>query len=211
MLGELGGAWAVEPLRIALKNRERVVFALRAIGAPAVETLAEILASRKNSGSLRKEALHCLAAIKDGGAIKALLGALKDESGTIRREAIAALMEFSETEIKDDSAIEPLFEALKDESATVRRNVISVLKNFSNKLTCKHLQEVLKRKDKWIRHHMISLFYRHSDRCVARLLKETAGNDPEKKVRSEALRVLKQIEKNISGKSHPSSHTGGTK
>ena len=66
-----------------------IVFALAAIGAPAVEPLLATLKDVR----LREDAAHALGHIRDARAVEPLIALLEDKEWTMRREAVQALSE----------------------------------------------------------------------------------------------------------------------
>ena len=126
-------AQAVPALVDALKDsyepvRRNAIYALGAIGKPAVESLIDALDSEKEAFDMEPilhicDAAHGLAAI-GSAAVPALITALEDERENVRASAAYALGEMGPVAA---DAVDGLVALLTDESEDVRRHATSAL------------------------------------------------------------------------------------
>ena len=108
--------------------RRNAIYALGAIGAPAVEPLIDVLAAEKEAFDMESilhicDAAHGLAAI-GASAVPALITALEDERENVRASAAYALGEMG---LVAAEAVDGLIALLTDESEEVRRHATSAL------------------------------------------------------------------------------------
>ena len=108
--------------------RRNAIYALSAIGKPAVEPLIDALDAEKEAFEMEPilhicDAAHGLAAIS-APAVPALITALKDERENVRASAAYALGEMGPIAAE---AVDTLIALLTDESEEVRRHAISAL------------------------------------------------------------------------------------
>ena len=108
--------------------RRNAIYALGAIGKPAVEPLVDALAAEKEAFDMEPilhicDAAHGLAAI-GASAVPALVTALKDERENVRASAAYALGEMGPAAA---DAVDGLITLLTDESEEVRRHATSAL------------------------------------------------------------------------------------
>ena len=108
--------------------RRNAIYALGAIGKPAVEPLIEALDAEKEAFEMEPilhicDAAHGLAAI-GAAAVPALVAVLKDERENVRASAAYALGEMGPVAAE---AVDALITLLTDESEEVRRHAISAL------------------------------------------------------------------------------------
>ncbi len=108
--------------------RRNAIYALGAIGKPAVESLADALDAEKEAFEMEPilhicDAAHGLAAV-GAPAVSALVSALKDERENVRASAAYALGEMGPIAAE---AVDALITLLTDESEEVRRHTISAL------------------------------------------------------------------------------------
>ena len=135
-LGFIGGidaAEAVPALVDALSDsyepvRRNAIYALGAIGKPAVEPLIDALDSEKEAFEMEPilhicDPAHGLAAIGASG-VPALIAALKDERENVRASTVYALGEMGTVAAE---AVDGLIALLTDESEEVRRHATSAL------------------------------------------------------------------------------------
>ncbi|MXY26808.1 HEAT repeat domain-containing protein [Candidatus Poribacteria bacterium] len=135
-LGFIGGidaAEAIPALVDALSDsyepvRRNAIYALGAIGKPAVEPLIDALDSEKEAFEMEPilhicDPAHGLAAIGASG-VPALIAALKDERENVRASAVYALGEMGPVAAE---AVDGLIALLTDESEEVRRHATSAL------------------------------------------------------------------------------------
>ncbi len=128
-----GAADAVPALVDALEDdyepmRRNAIYALGAIGEPAVERLIDALAAEKEAFDMEPilhicDAAHGLAAI-GASAVPALIAALEDERENVRASAAYALGEMGPVAAE---AVDGLIALLTDESEEVRRHATSAL------------------------------------------------------------------------------------
>lgn len=126
-------AAAVSALVEALEDRyepvrRNAIYALSAIGEPAVEPLVDALNSEKEAFDMEPilhicDAAHGLAAI-GASSVPALIAALQDERENVRASAAYALGEMGPVAAE---AVDGLIALLSDESEEVRRHAISAL------------------------------------------------------------------------------------
>ncbi|MDE0424367.1 MAG: HEAT repeat domain-containing protein [Candidatus Poribacteria bacterium] len=135
-LGFIGGidaAEAIPALVDALNDsyepvRRNAIYALGAIGKPAVEPLIDALDSEKEAFEMEPilhicDPAHGLAAIGASG-VPALIAALKDERENVRASTVYALGEMGPVAAE---AVDGLIALLTDESEEVRRHATSAL------------------------------------------------------------------------------------
>ncbi len=135
-LGFIGGidaAEAIPALVDALSDsyepvRRNAIYALGAIGKPAVEPLIDALDSEKEAFEMEPilhicDPAHGLAAIGASG-VPALIAALKDERENVRASTVYALGEMGPVAAE---AVDGLIALLTDESEEVRRHATSAL------------------------------------------------------------------------------------
>ena len=135
-LGFIGGidaAEAISALVDALSDsyepvRRNAIYALGAIGKPAVEPLIDALDSEKEAFEMEPilhicDPAHGLAAIGASG-VPALIAALKDERENVRASTVYALGEMAPVAAE---AVDGLIALLTDESEEVRRHATSAL------------------------------------------------------------------------------------
>ena len=108
--------------------RRNAIYALGAIGKPAVEPLIDALDAEKEAFEMEPilhicDAAHGLAAI-GAPAVPALISALADERENVRASAAYALGEMGPVAAE---AVDVLITLLTDESEEVRRHAVSVL------------------------------------------------------------------------------------
>ena len=108
--------------------RRNAIYALGAIGKPAVEPLIDALAAEKEAFDMEPilhicDAAHGLAAI-GASAVPALIAALEDERENVRASAAYALGEIGSGAAE---AVDGLIALLTDESEEVRRHATSAL------------------------------------------------------------------------------------
>ena len=108
--------------------RRNAIYALGAIGKPAVERLIDALAAEKEAFDMEPilhicDAAHGLAAI-GAPAVPALITALEDERENVRASAVYALGEMG---LVAAEAVDGLIGLLTDESEEVRRHATSAL------------------------------------------------------------------------------------
>ena len=108
--------------------RRNAIYALGAIGKPAVESLTDALDAEKEAFEMEPilhicDAAHGLAAV-GAPAVPALISALEDERESVRASAAYALGEMGPVAAE---AVDALVVLLTDESAEVRRHAISAL------------------------------------------------------------------------------------
>ena len=130
---QVSNAQAVPALIDALDDsyepvRRNAIYALGAIGKPAVEPLIEALAAEKEAFDMEPilhicDAAHGLAAI-GASAVPALITALEDERENVRASAAYALGEMGRAAT---DAVDALALLLTDESEEVRRHATSAL------------------------------------------------------------------------------------
>ena len=130
---QTGASEAVPALVDALADsyepvRRNAIYALGAIGKPAVEPLIDALDSEKEAFEMEPilhicDAAHGLAAI-GASAVPALITALKDESENVRASAAYALGEMGPVAAE---AVDGLIALLTDASEEVRRHATSAL------------------------------------------------------------------------------------
>ena len=128
-----GAADAVPALVDVLEDnyepmRRNAIYALSAIGKPAVERLIDALAAEKEAFDMEPilhicDAAHGLAAI-GASAVPALIAALEDERENVRASAAYALGEMGPVAA---GAVDELIVLLADESEEVRRHATSAL------------------------------------------------------------------------------------
>ena len=128
-----GAADAVPALVDALEDdyepmRRNAIYALGAIGKPAVQPLIDALAAEKEAFDMEPilhicDAAHGLAAI-GAPAVPALIAALQDERENVRASAAYALGEMG---LVAAGAVDGLIALLTDESEEVRRHATSAL------------------------------------------------------------------------------------
>ena len=129
-----GGAEAVPALVDALKDsyepvRRNAIYALGAIGEPAVKPLVNALDSEKEAFDMEPilhicDAAHGLAATGGSETVSALITALQDERENVRASAAYALGEMGPVAAE---AVDGLIALLTDESEEVRRHATSAL------------------------------------------------------------------------------------
>ena len=129
-----GAAEAVPALMDALEDdyepvRRNAIYALGAIGGPAIEPLINALDSEKEAFEMEPilhicDAAHGLATIRTSEAVSALIIALEDERENVRASAAYALGEIGPAAAE---AVDGLVELLTDESEDVRRHATSAL------------------------------------------------------------------------------------
>ena len=127
-------AGAVPALVDALEDsyepvRRNAIYALGAIGEPAVESLADALGSEKEAFDMEPilhicDAAHGLAATGVSETVPALIVALQDERENVRASAAYALGEMGPVAAE---AVDGLIALLTDESEEVRRHATSAL------------------------------------------------------------------------------------
>ncbi len=152
-LGRIGDPRAVEPLIMALKDRDLAVRrkAAEALGkikdARAVEPL--IVAMKDENEYVRQEAAEALGKI-GVPAVEALIITLKDKDSDIQENAIKAL-----GWIGDARAVDPLIAALKDEDSDIREKAAQALRMIGDARAVKPLITVLKDKDLDVREEAV--------------------------------------------------------
>ena len=109
--------------------RRNAIYALGAIGEPAVESLAGALGSEKEAFDMEPilhicDAAHGLAATGASETVPALIAALQDERENVRASAAYALGEMGPVAAE---AVDGLIALLTDESEEVRRHATSAL------------------------------------------------------------------------------------
>ena len=109
--------------------RRNAIYALGAIGEPAVESLADALGSEKEAFDMEPilhicDAAHGLAATGVSETVPALIVALQDERENVRASAAYALGEMGPVAAE---AVDGLIALLTDESEEVRRHATSAL------------------------------------------------------------------------------------
>ena len=111
--------------------RRNAIYALGAIGVPAVELLGDALDAEKEAFEMEPilhicDAAHGLTAI-GAPAVPALIAALKDERENVRASAAYALGEMGPVAAEAGDALIALLTDESDESEEVRRHAISAL------------------------------------------------------------------------------------
>ena len=129
-----GGAEAVPALVDALEDsyepvRRNAIYALGAIGEPAVKPLVSALNSEKEAFDMEPilhicDAAHGLAATGTSEAVPTLVTALQDERENVRASAAYALGEMGPVAAE---AVDGLIALLTDESEEVKRHATSAL------------------------------------------------------------------------------------
>ena len=109
--------------------RRNAIYALGAIGEPAVESLADALGSEKETFDMEPilhicDAAHGLAATGASETVPALIAALQDERENVRASAAYTLGEMGPVAAE---AVDGLIALLTDESEEVRRHATSAL------------------------------------------------------------------------------------
>ena len=129
-LGQIGDARAIEPLIVALNNRNRLVIqavatALVWFGAPAVKPLVSAIKTARQHDPIFQIAPQILAQIRDRRAVEPLINALKDSYLVVQQASAQAL-----GQIGDPRAVKPLVTTLHDQNRDVRRASASALQTL---------------------------------------------------------------------------------
>jgi HEAT repeat protein len=120
--------------------REAAAAALAKIGAPAVQSLYQIMCTAQ-SGLVRDEAQIALSNhMLDPTAVSSLCDALRHSNARVRSASASAL-----GNIRDAKAVQPLCDALEDEDWLVRTAVAMSLGRIGDKRAVTSLQEAVKR------------------------------------------------------------------
>lgn len=141
-LGKIGDPIAVEPLGEALEKGDywlqiAAADALGDIGVPAIETLIKSIKDDKHwRGNIIIAACRGLERIKDIGALKPMIVALKDENINLRSAAAKLL-----SNLESPKAVKPLLCALNDRS--IRREVVIALGKIKDVRSIKPLIAIL--------------------------------------------------------------------
>lgn len=147
-LGKLKDARAVEALLPFLASQypvsERAMYALAAIGAPAVPALTAAL-SQKDAGA-RRLTCRALAEIGERLAVPALIPLLRDPEPSIRYAAAEALRR-----LKDRRALKPLVDSLGDPTDWVRGRFTEVIKAIAQEDALGVFIEAMSHKDEAVR------------------------------------------------------------
>jgi len=132
VLGEIGGARALEPLTYALKD-ENVnvrIYATEALGkvgdARSVEPLIQAFVKKDEYLDVRKYAAEALVSIGQP-AVDPLIQALKDEKASVR-----VLTAVDLGRIGDSKGVDPLIQALQDKDWQVRKEAAWALGNIGD-------------------------------------------------------------------------------
>jgi len=225
-LGQLGDAQAVEHLVTALDDKDEDVrrAAIRTLGY--IWKLKEVIDLGDEDAGVRRRATEALGRLGDGRAVRPLIAALRDRDKEVRRAVTKSLKWF-------DEAIPSLTTALGNDNRDIRQVAAEALGQLGNARAVEPLVAALQEELDWgmrravIRalgliwglKEVIDLGDEDADvRCRAaealgRLGDERAvepliasRQDPDTKVRKEAIRALKRIGSPLLAYSSPSGH-----
>lgn len=190
LLGTFKDPRAVVPLVSLLRDedrsvREAAIEALRAIGAPAVETVGTCLA--EPDLSVQESALAILAVIADERVLAPLVKALHSGDWIVRMHATKAL-----GRVRNADAVEPLIPLLQDKVKAVREEAAAALAAIGD-AAIPSLLKTLRHEDWLVRLHAVeSLGKAQSKRAVEPLL-AVLFNDQDSAVREDTVRALGEI------------------
>jgi HEAT repeat protein len=190
LLGTFKDPRAVVPLVSLLRDqdrsvREAAIEALRAIGAPAVETVGTCL--NEPDLSVQESALAILATIADERVLAPLMKALHSGDWIVRMHAAKAL-----GRVRNADAVEPLIPLLQDKVKAVREEAAGTLAAIGD-AAFPSLLRALQHEDWLGRLHAVeSLGKSKSKRAVEPLL-SVLFNDRDSAVREDVVRALGEI------------------
>ena len=190
LLGTFKDPRAVVPLVSLLRDhdrsvREAAIEALRAIGAPAVETVGTCL--NEPDLSVQESASAILATIADERVLAPLMKALHSGDWIVRMHAAKAL-----GRVRNADAVEPLIPLLQDKVKAVREEAAGTLAAIGD-AAFPSLLRALQHEDWLVRLHAVeSLGKSKSKRAVEPLL-SVLFNDRDSAVREDVVRALGEI------------------
>lgn len=190
LLGTFKDPRAVVPLVSLLRDedhsvREAAIEALRAIGAPAVETVGTCLAEADLS--VQESASAILTTIADERVLAPLIKALLSGDWIVRMHAAKAL-----GRVRSADSVESLIPLLQDKVKAVREEAAAALAAVGD-AAIPSLLKALQHEDWLVRLHAVESLGKAKSKQAVESLLSVLFNDQDSAVREDAIRALGEI------------------
>lgn len=155
-----------------------------------VDDLIELLLNQESEKSAM--AAMVLAEKNDNRSVKALISALKDSRGSVRRESAKAL-----GILQDNDAIPNLIDALGDQDPSVRSSCINALAAMEVKDSLNMIEQFINDSSRQVAGHAIHALAAIQKNDSVPLLKQVINSHEVAYIRCEALLALSRLDKKL--------------